>query len=239
MEDEIGKETAFDFTSGEHGLQISALTSSGPTGIVTGALGVISDEQGWTVNVDATMQAREGESDIAPQFGGSDWLWRTGRAKLTGRGDTFGTLLNSLQGDVALAGHYRNKNQIPVAIEARLDNRPGDFALDNLAIKLGELQISGTALLSGTDRRKLTMDLKGTHMDVGFLFDTADTQPLPGIALPEYLAAMPDLDLNLTLNAENLQAPGLSLAPGQCDTGAHSARGQACSDGQGHKFWQS
>ncbi len=211
MEDETGKETAFDFNSGEHGLQISALTSSGPTGILTGELGVVSDAQGWTVNVDATMQAREGESDIAPQFGGSDWLWRTGRAKLAGQGDTWGTLLNSLQGDVALAGHYRSENQIPVAIEARLDNRPGEFALDSLAIKLGELQVSGSAVLSGTDRHKLTMDLKGTHMDLGFLFSTQDTKPLPGIALPNYLAVMPDLDLNLTLNTENLQAPGLSL----------------------------
>jgi hypothetical protein len=211
MEDEVGKDTAFDFSSGEHGLQISALTSSGPTGILTGELGVISDEQGWTVNVDATMQAREGESDIAPQFGGSDWLWRTGRAKLAGQGDTWGTLLNSLQGDVALAGNYSGENQIPVAIEARLDNRPGEFALDSLAIKLGELQVSGSAVLSGTDRRKLTMNLKGAHMDLGFLFSTQDTKPLPGIALPDYLAAMPDLELNLTLNTENLQAPGLSL----------------------------
>ncbi len=102
-------------------------------------------------------------------------------------------------------------NQIPVAIEARLDNRPGEFALDSLAIKLGELQVSGSAVLSGTDRRKLTMDLKGAHMDLGFLFNTADSPPLPGIALPEYLAVMPDLDLNLTVYAENLQAPGLSL----------------------------
>ncbi len=236
MEDEIGKATAFDFTSGEHGLQINALTSSGPTGILTGELGVISDEQGWTVNVDATMQAREGESDIAPQFGGSDWLWRTGRAKLDGRGDTFGTLLNSLQGDIALAGHYRGETHIPVAIEARLDNRPGEFALDSLAIKLGELQVSGSAVLSGTDRRKLTMDLKGAHMDLGFLFNTADTKPLPGIALPDYLAAMPDLDLNLTVNAENLQAPGLSLGQASATLERSAQGGKFVATAKGTNF---
>ncbi len=211
FEDEIGRQTAFDFNSGERGLQISALTSSGPTGVLSGALGVASDEQGWTVNVDATMQAREGETDIAPQFGGSDWLWRTGRAKLTGRGNTVGTLLSSLQGHLSLAGHYNKQNQLPVSIEARLDNKPEDFAVDHLAIELGELQISGTAQLSRTDRRKLTMDLKASPMDLGFLFDDADTQALPGIAVPEYLAAIPDLDLHLTLSAENVQAPGLSL----------------------------
>ena len=236
MGDEVGQETAFDFTSGEQGLQISALTSSGPTGVLSGELGVISDAQGWAVNIDATMQAREGEADMAPQFGGSDWLWRTGRANLTGRGDTFGALLNSLQGDLALAGHYRNKNKIPVAIEARLDNRPEEFALDKLAIKLGELQINGTALLSGTDRRKLTLDLKGKHMDLGFLFDTTDTQPLPGIAMPEYLTAMQDLDLNLTLNAENLQAPGLSLRQASATLERTEQAGRLVATARGNNF---
>ncbi len=211
FEDEIGRQTAFDFNSGERGLQISALTSSGPTGVLSGALGVASDAQGWTVNVDATMQAREGETDIAPQFGGSDWLWRTGRAKLTGAGNTVGTLLSSLQGHLSLAGHYNKQNQLPVSIEARLDNNPEEFALDHLAIELGALQISGTAQLSRTDRRKLTMNLQANPLDLGFLFDDAETPALPGIAMPEYLAALQDLDLHLTLSAQNLQAPGLNL----------------------------
>nr|MBP6700836.1 hypothetical protein [Halioglobus sp.] len=204
--------------------------------VLSGELGVISDAQGWAVNIDATMQAREGEADMAPQFGGSDWLWRTGRANLTGRGDTFGALLNSLKGDLALAGHYRNKNKIPVAIEARLDNRPEEFALDKLAIKLGELQINGTALLSGTDRRKLTLDLKGKHMDLGFLFDTTDTQPLPGIAMPEYLTAMQNVDLNLTLNAENLQAPGLSLRQASATLERTEQAGRLVATAQGTSF---
>lgn len=211
MEDEIGKETAFDFASDEHGLQISTLTSSGPTGLLHGELGVASDEQGWTVSVDTTMQAQESAEGIAVEYVGADWLWRTGRAQLTGRGNTPTTLLNSLQGDIALAGHYRRKSLIPVSLEARLDNRPQEFALDSLAITLGELRIGGSALLSGTDRRKLTLNLNGTHMDVGFLFDTTVTEPLPGIAVPDYLGRLPDLDLDLTINLENLQAPGLSL----------------------------
>lgn len=212
-EDEIiGRDNAFDFTSGAQGVQISALTSSGPVGILNGELGVVSDAQGWTVNTDATLQAREAADGVALEFVGSDWLWRTGRAKLTGRGDTWGTLLNALQGDIALAGDYHGgADPIPVAIEARLDNRPEEIALDHLAVKFGELHVSGSARLSGTERRKLTLDLKGSHLDVGFLFNTKDTPQLPGIALPDYLTAMPDLDLDLTLSAENLQAPGLSL----------------------------
>ncbi len=212
MEDEIGRENAFDFTSGEHGLQINALTSNGPAGNLNGALDVVSDAQGWTVDVDATLQARETDDGVAIEFVGADWLWHTGRAKLTGRGETWETLLSSLQGDIALAGDYRSPDSIPVSIEARLDNRPEEIALDSLAVTFGELEVNGSARLSGTDRRKLTMDLKGSRVDLGFLFDTKDAPPLPGIPLPDYLNAMPNLDLDLTLNAENLQAPGLSLS---------------------------
>jgi len=226
MEDEIiGTDNAFDFTSGEQGLQITTLTSNGPVGNLNGELGVVSDAQGWTVNADASLQARENESGVALEFVGSDWLWRSGRAKLAGRGDTWGSLLYSMNGDVALTGEYHGSaNPIPVAIEGRLDNRPDEIGLDRLVVTLGELQVSGSARLSGTERRKLTLDLKGTHMDVGFLFDNADTQPLPGIALPEYLAAVPDLDLNVTLNAQNLQAPGLNLAQASV-TMARTAQG--------------
>lgn len=213
MKDEIiGRDNAFDFTSDEQGLLISALTSSGPAGILNGELGVVSDAKGWTVNTDAILQTRENEDGVALEFVGSDWLWRTGRAKLTGRGDTWGTLLNTLQGDIALAGDYHGgANPIPVAIEGRLDNRPDEIGLDGLAVTFGELQVSGSARLSGTERRKLTLDLKGAHVDLSFLFSTEETQPLPGIALPVYLGGLPDLDLDLIIDVENLQAPGLSL----------------------------
>jgi hypothetical protein len=213
MEDEIiGRDNAFDFTSGEQGLQISTLTSNGPAGILNGELGVVSNAQGWTVNVNASLLARENEKGVALEFVGSDWLWRTGRATLAGRGDTWGALLNSLQGDVALAGDYHGSaNPIPVAIEGRLDNRPDEIGLDSLTATFGDLQVSGSARMSGTERRKLTMDLKGSHVDLGFLFDSDETQSLPGIPLPVYLGSLPDLDLDLTIDVQNLQAPGLSL----------------------------
>lgn len=210
--DEISKENAFDFATGEQGLQISALTMNGPVGILTGELGIVSSESGWTVNADANVQARESTAGIAAQYVGTDWLWRTGRAQLNGKGDTWDTLLNSLQGDISLAGDYRSKVNTPVTIDAQLDNRPGEFALDKLAITLGKGRLDGSAALSGTDKRKLTMDLKGAHLDLGFLFDTDDDQALPGMALPEYLKVLPELDLNLTANVEDLQTPTLNLA---------------------------
>jgi hypothetical protein len=213
--DEMGKESAFDFTSGQQGLQISVLSSKGPTGILTGELGIVSDDQGWMVNMDATIQAREDDSSIAAQFLESDWLWRTGWAKLNGKGNTWGGLLNSLQGDISLAGHYRNEVKTPVTVNAQLDNRQEEFALDSIAITLGEGQVSGSAALSGMGQHKLTMDLKGDHLDMGFLFFDDDAQQLHGIALPEFLGFLPGVDLDVKLSVAGLTAPSLSLTQAQ------------------------
>ena len=236
MADEVVNDNAFDFTSGEHGLQISTLTSSGPTGLLSGELGVTSDEQGWNVNVDATMRALQSEQGVTVESAGADWLWRTGRARLTGRGDTPVSLLNSLQGDVSLAGDYRSKGLVPFTIEARLDKYPDEFALESLAIQFGELQLGGSARLSGKDRRKLTLQLKGTQVDLGFLFDTADADSLPGIAVPEYLGRLPDLDLDLTLDLENLQAPGLRLAQARATLQRTAQGGELVATAKGTDF---
>ncbi|MEZ5503348.1 MAG: hypothetical protein R3E50_12135 [Halioglobus sp.] len=122
--DEIGKDSAFDFTTGEHGVTVSNLTSEGPKGIVNGELSLASGDDGWSVHVDATMRARTTDGSIASQYTGADWLWHTGQANLDGRGQTWDALLNSLQGDIALAGDYRGAGLTPVTIAARLDNRP-------------------------------------------------------------------------------------------------------------------
>jgi hypothetical protein len=209
--DEISQDLAFDFATSDKGVQISDLSAHGPTSVIHGELGIVSDPQGWAVKADASMQASDSTGTIATPFTGSHWLWRNGRAQLYGSGDTWGNLLNSLQGDVSLQGHYQSKVQLPLSIDARLDNRPGEFALDQLTIVLGEGRLSGTAALSGSEQRTLTADLQGARLDLGFLFGIEDDEPLPGIAVPEYLGAWPGLDLNLKVAVDGLQTPALSL----------------------------
>ena len=212
---EFGKDTTFKFSSSANGLQIDSLSSKGPSGILSGELGITSEEHAWTVKVDATMRSREGNKGIGGQFLESRWLWSTGRAQVDGTGDTWEALLNSLHGAVNLAGDYRGDVQTPVSIEAHLDNKPGVFGLDHMAVKLGNGQFTGSAALSGTDRRKLTVDMQGTGLNLGFLSEEEDSTELPGMALPEYLTILPSLDIDVQLDVTDLVVPGLQLATAQ------------------------
>lgn len=233
LADEITKDNAFDFTTGAQGVQVSALTSSGPASILTGELGVVSDAQGWTFNLDSNLQARKGSGSIAPQYLGSDWLLRTGRATLKGQGGTWGALLNSLQGDAAISGHYDGAVDTPIAITAKLDKHAEAFALEHIAITLGEGHLSGSASLSGTDTHTLNIDLRGSQIDLDFLFEKKDAEPLPGMALPEYLAIFPDLELNVTLDVDGLKSPALQLSQAKATLNRTPQGGTLVLDGKG------
>lgn len=212
FDDEINKDTTFDVATGAQGLQISALTSQGPAGILTGDLSIASDAQGWTVAMAAQLRARDAAGGIAPQFVGSDWLLQTGRATLNGQGDTWDTLLNSMQGDAAAAGHYQGTVATPVTFEAQLDKHPGEFALERVSITLGKGALTGSIALSGTQQRKLSADLQGSNLDLGFLFATNGEQPLPGIPLPTYLGVLPELELHVSLDITGLETPALKVS---------------------------
>lgn len=211
IDDEINTDSAFDFATSEQGVQITALTSNGPAGTLTGELSIASNADGWTVGADAKLQARDADDGIAAQYVGSDWLLRTGSATIRGQGDAWGTLLNSLQGDASVAGHYHGTVNTPVALTAQLDKRPAEFALEQVVVTLGNGKLTGSAALSGTAQRKLSVHLAGSSLDLDFLFATEAVQPLAGMALPDYLAALPELELDVTLDVTGLKTPALRL----------------------------
>ena len=209
--DEVNTNTSFTFASSEQGVQINSLSSTGSTGILTGELGVKSGPQGWTVTADAAVQERAINTGLGSKYIGTDWLWSTGHATLDGSGDTWATLLNSLTGDLSLEGHYNNKEATPVSIDARLDNASGKLLLDHLIIELDQGQITGSASLSENEPRTLTMDLKAKNLDLDFLLvdDAGETQP--GVAIPKYLNIFPDINMDISLLVEGLEAPGMHL----------------------------
>ena len=210
--DEVARNASFEVTSGEQGIQVSDLTVNGPMGILTGTLGIVSDAQGWATSVNASVKARAGQSNLAANYVGTDWLWQSGQTSLKGKGTTWGSLLNSLEGGLSLAGEYAGKVPTPIEVTAQLDNHPGALTLDQMSINVGDGHISGSATLSGKEQHKLTMDLKGEHVHLGFLFEEEDAQPEIGVSLPEYLTVLPTVELDVTLNVTDLEAPGLSLA---------------------------
>lgn|GEM_PF-747296 len=211
IDDEINTDSAFDFATSEQGVQIMALTSNGPAGTLAGELSIVSNAEGWTVGVDAKLQARDADGGIAAQYVGSDWLLQTGSATIRGQGDTWGTLLNSLQGDASAAGHYHGTVNTPVALTAQLDKRPAEFALEQVVITLGNGKLTGSAALSGTAKRKLSVHLAGSSLDLDFLFATEAVQPVAGMALPDYLTVLPELELDVTLDVTGLKTPALRL----------------------------
>jgi hypothetical protein len=56
------------------------------------------------------------------------------------------------------------------------------------------------------------------------------------VALPEYLLTLPDLDLHLTLVAENLKAPGLSLRQASAKLERTERRGKLVATVTGNDF---
>lgn len=237
INDEIARENAFDFSTGEQGLRLSSLTSQGPEGILSGELAILSGDEGWTATVDTNIRAHDLSAGAALQFTGADWLWRTGHARLSGSGKTLDALLNSLTGDVALEGQYNGAVEIPITLAARLDNHPEEFALDQIALTVGEGQLSGSARLSGTSRRLLALDMKGTAMDlVPLLPKDAGDHHQPGIGVPLFLGRLPDMDLNLSIELGKLKVPGLNLTQAKATLQRNEQGGSLVARASGASF---
>ena len=230
---EVNTDTSFVVISNEQGVQIDSLSSTGPTGILTGELAVKSGPQGWAVTADATMQERTINAGVGSKYMGTDWLWSNGHATLDGSGDTWATLLNSLTGDLSLAGHYNNKQAMPVSIDARLDNASGELSLDHLMIVLGQGQITGSASLSENEPHTLTMNLEANNLDLDFLVVDGRGETQPGVAIPEYLNIFPDINMNISLLAKGLEAPGVHLIESKTTLQRNAEGGTLSATGSG------
>ena len=230
---EVNTDTSFVVISNEQGVQIDSLSSTGPTGILTGELAVKSGPQGWAVTADATMQERTINAGVGSKYMGTDWLWSNGHATLDGSGDTWATLLNSLTGDLSLAGHYNNKQAMPVSIDARLDNASGELSLDHLMIVLGQGQITGSASLSENEPHTLTMNLEANNLDLDFLVVDGRGETQPGVAIPEYLNIFPDINMNISLLTKGLEAPGVHLIESKTTLQRNAEGGTLSATGSG------
>lgn len=209
---ELGTDTIFNFKTGAEGVEISSLSSNGPTGMLQGQARLASSEAGWILDLDADMTVREADSSLAPEYITANWLWRSGKLQLAGKGDSWSALLNSLTGHIQLAGSHRGRAQTPVAIEARLAQRPGELAFDDVKVQLGKASIGASIRLSGTEPRRLQASVKGEQMDLGFLFEEEESDTLAGVALPQFLITLPGIELNWELELDGLQVPGLAIA---------------------------
>ena len=57
-----------------------------------------------------------------------------------------------------------------IKVEAVLASNPGQFEFEHLEVALGEGHFHGAAVLSGTEHRKLFLDLTGDKLDLAKSF---------------------------------------------------------------------
>ncbi len=212
--DEVLTDTTFDFSTGPDGLRVPALSSNGPASTLQGQIDIVSSDAGWQVGLTAGLQAAAPDTSLGAPYLGSHWLWREGSATLAGQGATWGSLLNSLQGDIALGGSHHGTAETQVNITAKLDNRPGEFALDMIDLKFGDGRITGSAALSGDEQKRLSATVRTEHLNLDFLLPAADPAAPPGMELPTYLQILPGVELDWQLELADLTFGAMKLSSG-------------------------
>ena len=210
--DEVGTNSTFDFTTGAQGVEVKSVSSRGPAGLMQGDFRIASGDSGWDLTLNADIQALETDKSLASLYLDSQWFWREGASRLTGAGNTWGTLLNSLQGDIALGGYHRGAAETPVNITASLDNRPGEFALDAIDIQIAKGHITGSAQLSGDKSEPhLSARISAKALNLDFLVPQDEGETAPGIQVPEYLDVLPGVDMNWELDISSLTIGDLAI----------------------------
>ncbi|MCP5129603.1 MAG: AsmA family protein [Pseudomonadales bacterium] len=201
---EVVLDATVDFASDDNGLKIPAFSARGEGGLLHGELDITSSETGWQLQGSAAISAATPGKSLAAKYMESSWLWREGNAKLHGRGQTWGALLDSMQGDIAIKGSHRGAKDTPVSVTAVLDSRPGEFAMDKIDIRIGDGYITGAAKLSGDKQRRLSGTISAHHVDLDFLAPEPDPQAQPGTELPTYLEILPGIDLDWQLELSQI-----------------------------------
>jgi hypothetical protein len=212
---ELGTDTAFDFQLGTDILGVTNIVSHGPTGTLGGKLAVKVEDGEWLLDVDGVIEAREDSAGVAAEFLGAapNWYWQSGHSDLAGRGNTLGVLLDSLKGSIALKGFHRGAVDTPIEINATLTDAAESFDFHAISARIGAGVVTGSADLSGRGtQRKLTVRAQGEKINVGFLATVAKEADTPGIPIPEYLGILPQLELDVSVDLADFEAPGLSLA---------------------------
>jgi hypothetical protein len=224
----FGKELLHDvhleLTSNGHYLAATEISARGLYGDLGGSAAVASTEQGWEVALAADVRARSPDQGLISRYVTSHWYARSGRVRLHSSGATWTELLDDLKGTVHVAGTYHGEQDAPLEFNASLDGSPDRFALEQLALKLGPTKITGRLDASTRDKKFINLYARGEAVDLGLLFESQDELQQPGIALPTFLAMLPDYHITADIAFDQLVLPGLhtSVASATLDRGTEA-----------------
>ncbi|MEM6581454.1 MAG: hypothetical protein AAF699_09285, partial [Pseudomonadota bacterium] len=197
-------DTSLQFTTGATGIVFNELTSQGPGGALSGKASIVSNQDGWKIASDASIEAKDDQHGLAEPYNSSDWLWHSGMVSLEGDGATWEALLYSLAGDVALKLNHRNGSTEPIEVSAKLDNHTDKLSLDAVEVKLSNGTITGSASLAGASKKDLSATIKAQDVNADFLLPQSASDDSPGVPLPTFLTALPGVALNIDVAISKL-----------------------------------
>ncbi|MCP5190283.1 MAG: AsmA family protein [Pseudomonadales bacterium] len=232
-QDEVVTGNSLQFSTGEQGLDIPAFAGAGPGGNLQGSAAVASSADGWQVSLLAEITASGIDQKLVSSYLGNDWIWNSGNARLQGSGDTWEALLNSLRGQVDLAGVHRGSTDTPVTLQAELDNKPDSLAINNLDVRVAGGSLKGQIELSSLQRRKLSGRLNASSLQLGFLADPERQDTLPGLPLPTFINALPGIDLDWDVRIDGLDYENIHLARADARLQRTADRGELSVDIEG------
>jgi len=227
--------TALRIVTHANGLTIEKFTSNAPGALLHGDMTLSSHTDGWSASLAATLEAQDtgseaGSQPDAPAGPGSlhaNWAMHSGSLELTATGASWRALLYSLAGNVTAAGSLSadaeasGHGAIPIELTGQLDNSAEAFALEQLAVELGDGTLTGNIRVAGTRHRSIDVELQANDLDLSFLASPepeAANAPPTSVSpawLSDTLSALSGVDVNASIDIANLLAPGLALAQAQ------------------------
>ncbi len=197
----------FKLTTSGNFLAATKITASGLYGDLLGSAAIASEGEQWDVALSADLKARQADLGLLSRYVNSEWFAREGRIRLKTRGASWAALLDELTGDLRLNGLYRGSEETPLQFSARLDGSPDRFALEQIELQMGNSKIAGQLDASTRGNRFINLQASADTVDVRFLLAGEDEPTSPGIAIPTFLAWLPDYRLGLDLKADALLLP--------------------------------
>lgn len=233
VDDEMVHDNEIEFLADGPLLAVTDIKLKGPSGKLRGAAAVVSNNSGWEVAVGADIATRQEDVSLLDRYLEADWFLSAGMIRMKSSGSAWGELLDGMTGLAELEGSHHGAQTTPIKFNAQLGGSPQEFSLENIALQLGDSVVNGEVHFSGGAERKLHIRAEGNDLDLRFLFGEEDTDPHPGVPVPEYLALFPGIDVAWDVDIKGMKLPSFELAEVTYDLSRGSREGHLKLTGTG------
>lgn len=184
-----------------------------PRGDLTGKLEIATGEQ-WQVAFDAEVVTRSRSPERLKLFKGTNWMWESGDATVTGKGATLAEIIDSLRGQADVTGVYKGKQELPVELKASLSDRKGRIGADVVEFTVGGSSLKGTVWME-ENRQELYVRLHTGSFDVTQLIRAPQTDQSStdaGWKIPDIAWWESKMQVDARLTGDEIVLPGGTLS---------------------------